>query len=115
MAKFIRGVIFWPLTIVAIMMAIANRAPVQLSFDPFNPETPAFAVTLPVFLVLLIGALIGIVLGGLSAWADQSHWRQAARGYQKRLQALEAQLQVRGTSMAPRPSTSTALTPIHTA
>jgi uncharacterized integral membrane protein len=91
MAKVLRGFIFWPMLILAVSLAIANRELVQFSFDPFSSENPALAIQMPLFVVLLAGVLIGLVFGGLSAWADQAHWRRAARDYRKKLQALEAQ------------------------
>jgi uncharacterized integral membrane protein len=92
MAKFLRGLIFWPLLLLSIALAFANRTPAQLSFDPFNADQPAFAVTLPLFLIVMAGVLLGIVLGGMSAWADQAHWRRRAQIYQKKAAQLEAQL-----------------------
>lgn len=91
MAKFFRGLIFWPLLVLAVALAIANRTLVQFSFDPFNAENPAFAVSVPVFMVLMAGLLIGILLGGMSAWADQGHWRRMARDARRRLAQLEAE------------------------
>lgn len=91
MAKFFRGLIFWPLLVVTVALAIANRAPVQFSFDPFNAENPAFAISVPVFLILMAGLLLGILLGGMSAWADQGHWRRMAREARKRVAQLEAE------------------------
>lgn len=91
MAKFFRGLIFWPLLIVAVALAIANRNLVQFSFDPFNGDNPAFAVNVPLFLILMAGLLIGILLGGMSAWADQGHWRRMAREARKRVAQLEAE------------------------
>jgi uncharacterized membrane protein YciS (DUF1049 family) len=91
MAQFLRGLIFWPLLFVAVALAIANRNAVQFSFDPFNGDNPAFAVSVPLFVVLMAGLLIGIVLGGMSAWADQGHWRRMAREARKRVAQLEAE------------------------
>lgn len=91
MAKFLRGAIFWPLLVLAVALAIANRSPVQFSFDPFNGDQPAFALSVPLFMILMAGMLIGILLGGLSAWADQAHWRRLARAAQKRVAQLEAE------------------------
>jgi uncharacterized membrane protein YciS (DUF1049 family) len=91
MAKFLRGLIFWPLLVVAVALAIANRNLVQFSFDPFNGDAPAFAVSVPLFMVLMAGLLLGILLGGMSAWADQGHWRRMARDARKRIAQLEAE------------------------
>jgi uncharacterized membrane protein YciS (DUF1049 family) len=91
MAKFLRGLIFWPLLVLAVALAIANRNAVQFSFDPFNAENPAFAVSVPLFMILMAGLLIGILLGGMSAWADQGHWRRMAREARRRVAQLEAE------------------------
>jgi uncharacterized integral membrane protein len=106
MAKFMRGLIFWPLLIIAVALALANRTPTVLSFDPFNAENPAFAVTLPLFVIVMAGVLLGLILGGLSAWADQAQWRRRAQIYQRKAAQLEAQLNaapaapVAGTAVA---------------
>lgn len=91
MAKFLRGLIFWPLLVLAVALAIANRTTVQFSFDPFNASNPAFSVHLPLFAILMAGLLIGILLGGFSAWSDQGHWRRLAREARKRVAQLEAE------------------------
>lgn len=91
MAKFVRALIFWPLLVLAVALAIANRNNVQFSFDPFNAENPAFAITVPLFAILMAGLLIGILLGGLSAWSDQGHWRRLAREARRRVAQLEAE------------------------
>lgn len=105
MVKFLRGLIFWPILLVAVALAVANRNAVLFSFDPFNSDAPAFAVTIPVFVILLAGVLIGVLLGGLSTWADQAHWRRLARLAEKRVQQLEAQ-----TAQSPLPSSASPMT-----
>lgn len=97
MTGFIRGLIFWPVLAVFVFLAVANRHAVQVSLDPFNKDAPVIAYDMPLFVVLLLGVFAGIVLGGLSAWADQSRWRRAARSYQRQLQALQA------SQLAPTP------------
>jgi uncharacterized integral membrane protein len=110
MAKFLRGLIFWPLLVAAVALAIANRNPVQFSLDPFNGDAPAFAIQVPLFMILMAGLLIGILLGGLSAWADQGHWRRLAREARKRAAQLEAE-QAAAQKVAANDG-STALVPV---
>ncbi len=45
----------------------------------FNPTSPLVSLSLP-FYVYIFGALIlGVILGGLATWANQSRWRRQAR------------------------------------
>lgn len=114
MAQFLRALVFWPVLAIGVALAIANRQAIQFSFDPFNADAPAFAVTTPLFVILLAGVLIGVLLGGLSAWADQAHWRRLARTYQKQVQQLEAQLAAKPFASAALPEPGQAVVPLRT-
>jgi hypothetical protein len=62
-----------------VTLAIANRHAVTLVLDPFNPTAPLVSLSLP-FYAYLFGALIlGVGLGGIAAWSNQSRWRRQAR------------------------------------
>lgn len=68
-----------PVAVLLIALAVANRHSVQLVLDPFRPDDPALALSLP-FYVYLFGMLIaGVFLGGAATWVSQGHWRRAAR------------------------------------
>ncbi|KAB2863341.1 MAG: hypothetical protein F9K43_19085, partial [Bauldia sp.] len=54
--RLLTVVVFIPLAIVLIALAVANRAPVDFTIDPFNPGNPGLTVSLPLF-VLLFAAL----------------------------------------------------------
>ncbi|MEI9989262.1 MAG: LapA family protein [Rhizomicrobium sp.] len=55
-----------PVALAAIWIALANRAPVVLSLDPFSQESPALALEMPLYLLLFAAVLIGVLLGGLA-------------------------------------------------
>ena len=55
-----------PIVLVAIWIAVANRAPVTLSFDPFSPDAPALSFQMPVYLLVFLSVLLGVVLSGLA-------------------------------------------------
>jgi uncharacterized integral membrane protein len=77
--------IAFPAAALLVTLAIANRHAVTLVLDPFNPGTPLISLSLP-FYIYLFGALIlGVVMGGLATWTNQSRWRRQAR-----LQTAEA-------------------------
>lgn len=89
--RIVSLLIAFPLGIVLVAIALANRHPVSLVLDPFNPETPALAVSLPFYAYLLGALILGSILGGLATWLGQSRWRRTARVQGKRAQRYEAE------------------------
>ncbi|MFC5386281.1 LapA family protein [Aquamicrobium segne] len=71
--------VFVPLAIVLIALAVANRAPVAFTVDPFNPGNPALTYTLPFFVYLFIAIALGMVIGSLATWWKQGRYRKLAR------------------------------------
>lgn len=79
MRKFLTALIVIPLGLVLVTFAVANRHFVTVSFDPFMANDPALSITLPLFLLLILVAALGVVAGGCTVWFGQRHWRRAAR------------------------------------
>lgn len=80
MAKFLKLLILLPIAAVIVAFAIANRQVVSISFDPFSdPETSAAMLTAPLFLLLFITLIVGVVIGGVSTWFTQGTNRRRAR------------------------------------
>jgi len=48
-------------------------------------------VHLPLFLLLLIVLIIGVLAGGIAAWLRQSKWRRAARRLDRELRTARAE------------------------
>jgi len=71
--------ISFPVALLLITLAIANRHTVRMVLDPFRPEAPVISIDLPFFYYLFGALLIGVVAGGSAVWLSQSHWRQTAR------------------------------------
>jgi len=92
MRKFVATVVLIPLGLVFVVFAVANRHLVTVSFDPFNSIDPAMAVTLPLFVVLILVAIAGVVAGGSATWFGQRHWRRAARQHEADARQARAQL-----------------------
>jgi uncharacterized integral membrane protein len=89
--KSLTTILLLALTILIAMLAVANRHPVKLSIDPFSSETPAFATTAPLFLIVLVSLIAGAVVGGSAAWLRQRKWRRAARRNEAELRKLRAE------------------------
>ena len=77
--KIVSAVILVPLAVVIIVFAVANRQSVTVSFDPFSTASPAYAVTLPLFVLIVMMIILGVLIGGTVAWVGQARWRRAAR------------------------------------
>ncbi len=90
--KIIAGIILVPLAIVIIVFAVANRQMVTVSFDPFSSTNPAFSGSVPLFVLIFIVLIFGVIVGGAAAWLRQSPWRRTARKLDADVQALHAEL-----------------------
>ena len=75
-----------------VVFAVANRHLVTVSFDPFNSNDPALGVTLPLFVVIIAVAILGVVAGGSATWFGQRRWRRAARQHEADARELRTQL-----------------------
>lgn len=69
----------FPLAVVLIALLIANRHSVQVILDPFRPETPAIALTMPLSVCIWLTLLAGVFIGSVATWLRQGRWRRSAR------------------------------------
>ena len=92
MRKFVNALVVIPLGLIFVIFAVANRHLVTVSFDPFNSTTPVVAVTLPLFVIIIAVAIIGVAAGGMAAWLRQGRWRRAARQHEADARQARAQL-----------------------
>jgi hypothetical protein len=69
--RFLKTIVIIPVAVVLVALAIANRQPVTVSFDPFDSSDPDLAVTVPFYLVGFTILIAGVVLGGIAAWLKQ--------------------------------------------
>ena len=92
MRKFLNAIVWIPLAVILLVFAVANRHLVTVSFDPFNSNDPALGITLPLFVVIIAVAILGVVAGGSATWFGQRRWRRAARQHEADARELRAQL-----------------------
>jgi uncharacterized integral membrane protein len=91
--KIVTALVLIPLAIVCIAFAVANRQTVVITLDPFDPGNPALTIALPLFVLILILVMAGVVLGGIAAWLGQRKWRRAARRAEREARDLRAELE----------------------
>jgi len=89
--KIVAALVLVPLAIVLIAFAVANRQLVTVSLDPFSADRPAAAVTLPLFALIIVLLILGVIIGGVAAWLRQSHWRRQARRLDRELAIRRAE------------------------
>lgn len=101
MRKFLTALIVIPLALILVTFAVANRHFVTVSFDPFMAADPALSITLPLFLLLILVAALGVIAGGCAVWFGQRHWRRAARRHEADARAARVELADLRTRTAP--------------
>jgi uncharacterized integral membrane protein len=115
--KVVTAIITIPLVVVIVAFAVANRQMVTVSLDPFSSVNPAYARTMPLFLLLFAVLILGVLIGGIAAWLRQSKWRRTARRLDAEVHALHDELaairrRFGASEQPPVPPDSTPLTVI---
>jgi uncharacterized integral membrane protein len=90
--KIVAAIVLVPLAIVLIAFAVANRHAVTVSFDPFSSNDPAASVALPLFVLIILLLIVGVLIGGLASWLRQGKWRSAARRLERELTHLRGKI-----------------------
>ena len=68
-----------PTVVIAAVIAVANRAPVRLSLDPFSDTHPALVVQMPLYVLIFAAVLLGVFLGGMAVALHRAGRGRAAR------------------------------------
>jgi uncharacterized integral membrane protein len=86
--RFLKALILLPVAILIVLLAVANRAPVTLSLDPFSQDAPEFAFQLPLFAVIFAAVMLGVVIGGMATWFAQGKNRKSRRQLRRETRQL---------------------------
>ena len=83
--------LFWllylPLLVVVAAFAAANRHNIEINLAPLP-----FGLTAPIFIIVLSAILLGLIVGGLSAWFSGRKWRRNARKLSRHNSLLETEI-----------------------
>ena len=91
--NIVNALVWIPLAIVFTAFAVANRHLVTVSLDPFNGADPLVTLPpLPLFVVIIVAAILGVAAGGAATWFRQRRWRRAARQHEADARDARAQL-----------------------
>src|SRR2546423_12459247 len=96
--KIVAALLLSPLALLIALFAVANRAPVTVSLDPFGDLSAMFSVSLPLFLLLLLLLILGVIIGGIAPWIWPSPPPRGARRLAAELKASHPE-----TATPPRP------------
>lgn len=92
MRTLFRLFVIVPIAIVLLMFAFANRHLVTVSFDPFaGNDIAGPAIRAPLFIVLILSAGVGVILGGVAAWFKQARLERAVREAQAEAEEARAE------------------------
>lgn len=89
--KVVSLVVFVPLGVVLVVLAVANRAPVSLVLNPFDPADQALSISGPFFVFLILAVMLGVLLGSVVTWFTQGKHRKKARNQSLAAQQWQAE------------------------
>jgi uncharacterized integral membrane protein len=89
--KLFSLVVFIPLGILLIVLAVANRQLVSLALNPFNPADQTLSVSAPLFVLLILSVILGILIGAIVTWFSQGKYRKRARNESRAAQRWQAE------------------------
>jgi uncharacterized integral membrane protein len=93
--KVLAALVLVPLAVLIVAFAVANRQDVTVSFDPFSSNIPAASVTQPLFVVIIVVLIAGVVIGGAASWLRHGGWRRTARRLEREVALLRSELETR--------------------
>ena len=91
--NLIAALILVPLAVIIIALEETNRQTVTVSLDPFSAEHPAASVTLPLFGLIIVLLIVGVLIGGIAAWLGQGRWRRTVRRLEREAGALRIEIE----------------------
>jgi uncharacterized integral membrane protein len=101
MRKILNAIVIVPLALILLAFAVANRRFVVVSFNPFDSDDLSMALTLPLFIIMIGAAIVGVIVGSCATWFGQRHWRRAARRHEAEAQDARQQLADLRLKLAP--------------
>ena len=93
--RIVGWLVLVPLCAGLIVFALANRHFVAVNFNPFTAvdaaTVPGYGV--PMFVVLYVVLLIGVLLGGIATWFAQGQHRRREKHWRREAHLLNGELE----------------------
>jgi chromate transport protein ChrA len=94
MVRFLKVAILALCAVILLGFAFANRDFVTVSFDPFaSSDNAAFSFPAPLFAVVIVAGMLGVVAGATATWLSQGRHRRASRLSRREADKWRAQAQ----------------------
>ena len=74
--RFLTYLVVFPLAVVLVAVGVVNTQRVDLILDPFRPEAPALALSLPFYAYLFAALVLGILIG---KGVEESGWNHVTK------------------------------------
>jgi len=101
MRKIVNAIVIVPLALVLLAFAVANRRFVVVSFNPFDSADLSMALNLPLFIVIIASAIVGVIAGSCVIWFGQRRWRRTARRLETEAADMRLQMADMRLKLAP--------------
>jgi uncharacterized integral membrane protein len=85
--KLLWWIILLPLVALVAALAVANRLPVTIDFDPFPLSLEA-----PLYIVVMSSLALGLFIGALAAWLAAGRRRRETRRLRRNVKMMETEL-----------------------
>ena len=100
--KIVGWLVLVPLCAILIAFALANRQLVTVNLNPFvTPVSPTEGYGIPLFVVLYVVLLIGVLLGGIATWFAQGQHRRRERHWRREAHQLNSELEAQRRASGP--------------
>src|SRR5690606_36683244 len=92
--RIVGWLVLLPLSGLLIAFALANRHLVSVNLNPFAAplDTTAGGYGIPLFVILYVVLLIGVLLGGIASWFAQGPRRRRERLWRRQAQRMSHEL-----------------------
>ena len=79
MKTFFKWLLLAPVALIILVFSVANRQPVNVMLDPAGLLSDGMTISAPLFVILFLTLMTGVILGGIAAWLVQGKYRRAAK------------------------------------
>ncbi len=79
MKTFFKWLLLLPIALVVLIFSVANRQTVNVVLDPVGLISDGMVVAAPLFVIVFLTLMAGVILGGVATWFAQGSHRRLTR------------------------------------
>jgi uncharacterized integral membrane protein len=100
MKTFFKWLLLLPVALLVLVFAVANRHSTTVVLDPLGLLTNGMTISAPLFIILFLAIMVGVLLGGAASWIVQGKYRRAAREASADLRIMREETRARTEEVA---------------